>query len=196
MLARGTGHLNYLSAEWIPLYILCLLRLLAERRLHWGIAGAGCLLMTAYSEYYYLIYSAMFCGVYVTYRIWSNPSVLRDRELLSGVLLMVGLVVTGFLPILWLLMTEESGFLYAGLGGSAKLGADLLAFAVPPPGSWLYGDWGEDLYAVFSGGNDMEATVFAGYSVMALAMWGVWRLRSDSGMRLWVVFTAAFAVLA
>ena len=26
MLARGTGHLNYLSAEWIPLYALCLMR--------------------------------------------------------------------------------------------------------------------------------------------------------------------------
>lgn len=196
MLARGTGHLNYLSAEWIPLYVLCLMRFCDEGNVRWSIAAAICLLLTAYSEYYYLIYLTMFTVGYLVHRYGAEPSLLLQRNVYGGLLLMGGLVAAGFSPILWLLISQDSGFLYGGWSGSAKLGADLLAFVVPPPDSWFYGDWGRDLYLLFSGGNPMEATVFAGYVALTLSVWCGGRLWRRREVRLWVIVTLVFAILS
>lgn len=197
MLARGTGHLNYLSSEWMPFYILCLLRLVGDGRRRWA-AGAGLfLLATAYSEYYYLIYLTLFTGLYLGYLAWREPSTILNGNFLINFALMGLFVAAGFAPILWALFgVEQSGFIYGGWSSSAKLGADLLAFVVPPPHSLIYSGWGQDLFARFSGGNGMEATVFTGYIVLGLALWSIFRLRAEAQVRLWGWMTLIFAILS
>lgn len=197
MLARGTGHFNYLSSEWIPFYILCLLRLVDEGKRCWALGAAAFLLATAYSEYYYLIYLVMFTGFYLGYLAWRQRARILKRNFLVNFALMGSLAVVGFSPILWVLFgIDQSGFIYGGWSGSGKLGADLLGFFVPPPHSLLYQGWGGELFARFTGGNGMEATVFTGYTVLALVLWGVWKLRAAQEVRLWAWITLIFAVLA
>ena len=197
MLTRSLGHLNYLSGEWIPLYALCLIRLLETRERRWAVGGGLCLLLTAYCEYYYLIYLTMFTAFYLGWRFWRDRAVVMDRAFLGPFALMGGIAVVGFAPILWMLLgTAQSGYLYGGWGASAKLGADLLAFVTPPPGSLLYGDIGAGLYEVFSGGNAVEGTVFAGYVVLALAATCTLCLRGDEAVRPWLLLTLAFFLLS
>jgi hypothetical protein len=197
MLTRGLGHLNYLSGEWMPLYVLCLIRLLETRERRWAVWGALCLLLTAYCEYYYLIYLTMFTALYLGWRFRSDRAAVLDRTFLGLFALMGGIAAVGFAPILWLLFgTEQSGYLYGGWGASAKLGADLLAFITPPPGSLLYGDIGAGLYEVFSGGNAVEGTVFAGYVALGLAATCILRLRGDGAVRAWLFITLAFFLLS
>ena len=197
MLTRGLGHLNYLSSEWMPLYILCLLRLQAEGGRRWAVGAGLFMLLTAYSEYYYLIYLTLFTALYLGYQLWRDSAAVLNRRFLSGLALLVGLALVGFSPILWALFgTAQSGFIYGGWSGSAKLGADLLAFVTPPPGSLLYGDLGENLFTRFSGGNATEATVFAGYAVLGLVGWGAWQLRREEAMRPWLWLTLIFFLLS
>ena len=197
MLTRGTGHLNYLSGEWIPLYALCLIRLLETRERRWATGGGLCLLLTAYCEYYYLIYLTLFTIFYLGWRLWRDRAEVLDRVFLTHFALMGGIAAVGFAPILWVLFgTAQSGYLYGGWGASAKLGADLLAFVTPPPGSLLYGDLGAGLYEVFSGGNAVEGTVFAGYAVLGLLATCVLRLRSDRAVQPWLWLTLAFFLLS
>ena len=197
MLTRGTGHLNYLSGEWIPLYALCLIRLLQTRERRWAVGGGLCLLLTAYCEYYYLIYLTMFTALYLGWWLRRDRTLVLQRAFLEPFALMGGIAVVGFAPILWMLFgTAQSGYLYGGWGASAKLGADLLAFVTPPPGSLLYGDIGAGLYEAFSGGNAVEGTVFAGYAVLGLAATCVLRLRGDAVVRCWLLLTLVFFLLS
>lgn len=193
MLTRGLGHLNYLSGEWIPLYILCLMRLLETRQRCWAVAGSAFLLLTAYCEYYYLIYLTLFTVFYLGWRFWRDKRELLHREFLRGFALMGILSLSGFAPILWILFgTTQSDYLYGGWGATAKLGADLLAFVTPPPGSFLYGDMGAGLYQVFSGGNAVEGTVFIGFTVLGLVGFCAVRLRYIEEIKPWLWGTLGF----
>ena len=197
MLTRGTGHLNYLSGEFIPLYALCLLRLLEEGRARWAVGGGFCLLFTAYCEYYYLIYLSIFTFAFLAYRARRDPASVLRPQLVKQFCLMGAIALVGFSPILLALLTaSDSGFIYGGWSGSAKMGADLLAFVVPPPGSLLYGDVGRSLYSVFTGGNAIEGTVFVGFTALALAAWSAVRLRRDSRVRPWLWMTLLFWLLS
>ena len=197
MLARGLGHLNYLSGEWMPLYILCLLRLLEEGKRRWAVGAGIFLLLTAYCEYYYLIYLTLFTVLYLGYRAWRVPREVFNRNFLLNCGLMGVIAAVGFSPILWALFgVRQSGFLYGGWSGSAKLGADLLAFFTPPPGSLLYGDIGRTLFERFSGGNAIEGTVFTGYIVLVLVAWGAWRLRQEEAVRPWLWLALIFSLLS
>jgi hypothetical protein len=197
MLARGQGHLNYLSGEWMPLYVLCLLRLLEERKGRWAMGMGLFLLLTAYCEYYYLIYLVIFTGLYVGWRAWKEPEAIFNRAFLGRFSLAVGMAALGFAPILRALFNaSQSEYIYGGWGGSAKLGADLLAFFTPPPGSLLYRDWSLQLFGRFSGGNWIEATVFAGYAVLALAGVCLGKLRRDEKVRPWLWLTLIFFLLS
>ncbi len=193
MLTRSLGHLNYLSGEWIPLYILCLMRLIETRQRRWAVAGSVFLLLTAYCEYYYLIYLTLFTGFYLGWRFWRNKQELLHAEFLRHFALMGALALVGFAPILWILFaTAQSDYLYGGWGATAKLGADLAAFVTPPPGSLLYGDIGAELYEVFSGGNAVEGTVFTGYIALGLAVFCAVRLHSVEVIKPWLWSTLGF----
>ncbi len=197
MLTRGTGHLNYLSGEWMPLYALCLIRLLQTREKRWAWGGGLCLLLTAYCEYYYLIYLTLFTVFYLGWRFRCDRQELLNSTFLIRFALMGAGAVVGFAPILWVLFgTAQSSYIYGGWGASAKLGADLLAFFSPPPGSLLYGDISAGLYETFSGGNAVEGTVFTGYVVLGLSAICIWRLRGDESVRLWLWLTLVFFLLS
>lgn len=193
MLTRSLGHLNYLSGEWMPLYILCLMRLVETPQRRWALAGSVFLLLTAYCEYYYLIYLTIFTGGYLGWIFWCDRGKLLRVDFLRHFALMGILVLCGFAPILWILLgTAQSDYLYGGWGATAKLGADLLAFITPPPGSLLYGDVGADLYGVFSGGNVVEGTVFSGFLVLGLTAFCVIRLRHIENIKFWLWSTFTF----
>ena len=197
MLTRGTGHLNYLSSEWIPLYVLCLIRLLETQNRRWAWGGGLCLLLTGYCEYYYLIYLTLFTAFYLAWRSCRDRATVLNRTFLAHFALMGAIAMAGFAPILRALFgTAQSDYLYGGWGAAAKFGADLLAFVVPPPGSLLYGNTGAELYRTFSGGNEVEATVFAGYAVLGLTATCILRLRSDEAVRPWLWLTLGGFILS
>ena len=197
MIARSFGHLNYLSSEWIPFYILCLLKMVRHNRSRSAIGAGFFLLLTAYSEYYYLIYLAMFTGGYLCYVLFKKKDGIFNGRFLLNLLYMVGVPVIGFSPVLWALRPgSETDFVYAGWAGSGKYGADLLAFFTPPPGSLLYGSWSASLFERFTGGASTEATVFAGYAVCLLAAYAVFRMRAEPDVRMWLWTTLIFAILS
>lgn len=197
MIARSFGHLNYLSSDWIPFYVLCLMKMVQHNRFRSAIGAGIFLLLTAYSEYYYLIYLAMFTGGYLCYAARKKKDRIWNRRFLLNLLCMVGFLVIGFSPVLLALRPgNETDFIYAGWSGSGKYGADLLAFFTPPPGSFLYGNWSRSLFARFTGANATEATVFAGYVACLLAAYAVFRIRSEPDVRMWLWMTLIFTTLS
>lgn len=197
MLTRGLGHLHCLSSEWIPLYVLCLIRLWETRRQRWAWGGGLCLLATAYSDYYYLTYLFLFTALYLAWRCHGDRAAAMNRAFLAQFALMGIIATVGLTPILWnLLASAQDSYLYGGLSASAKFGADLLAFVTPPPGSLLYGNMGAEHYQTFTGGNPTEGTVFAGYVVLGLMAICLLCLRGDQAVRPWLWLTLAFFLLS
>ena len=88
MLTRGLGHLNYLSSEWMPLYILCLLKLVDSSERRWALGGSAFLLLTAYCEYYYLIYLALFTAIYLIWCYIHRPDQILCGDFVRKFLLM------------------------------------------------------------------------------------------------------------
>ena len=196
MLTRSLSHFNYLSSEWIPLYVLCLIRLVETKDQRWAWGSGLCLLLTAYSDYYYLIYLTLFTAFFLGWRCYRDRASVLNRTFLAHFVLMGAVVAVGFAPILWALFgAAQSGYVY-GRGAAANAGADLLAFITPPPGSLLYGDIGAELHPTFSGGNAVEATVFAGYVVLGLMATCVLCLRGDQAVRPWLWLTLVFFLLS
>ena len=197
MVTRSLCHLNYLSSEWIPLYVLCLIRLLETKGRRWAWSGGLCLLLTAYCEYYYLIYLTLFTVFFLGWRFCHHRAEVLNRTFLVRFALMGAIAAVGFAPILWALLdTGQTRYLYGGWGASAKFGADILAFVTPPPGSLLYGNIGAELYRVFSAGNSSEGTVFAGYVALGLMATCALRLRGDLAVRPWLWLTLGAFLLS
>ncbi|MEP6774646.1 MAG: hypothetical protein ABJA50_03540, partial [Chloroflexota bacterium] len=221
------GHMNLASLQWIPFYVLLLLKALdwrhegqneesavTERQKPpggqlgsafsrpWYALGAGALLaVNAYTEWTYAIFLVLLTGVVVAWRILL-PS--ERRLVTAGVgwwalgvrLVIIGatfLVWTG--PILFPTLAEaRQGYAQQPPEETLFYSADLVNGLLP---SELHPLWGPAIAGTVSQlppylplKNPSERDLFLGYAALAVAAWGVWRLRRNIRVLFWA-FTAA-----
>lgn len=221
------GHMNLASLQWIPFYVLLLLKALdwrpegrseelavKERQKPpsgllrsafsspWYALGAGALLaVNAYTEWTYAIFLVLLTGVVVAWRILL-PS--ERRQVTAGVgwwalgarLVIVG--VTFFVltaPIFFPTLAEaRQGYAQQPPEETLFYSADLVNGFLP---SELHPIWGPNIASTVAQlppylplKNPSERDLFLGYTVLAVAAWGVWRLRRNIRVLFWA-FTAA-----
>jgi hypothetical protein len=165
--AHLLGHFNLVSTEWLPFYILALLKLTNDSKrggIYPSLSCAVFLLLIALCDFYYLVYALIFTVLFAAYRIRINGYRAfweQDRHKLAAAL---GLFLIGFAPILTM---AGINLLQAGpvtvhrWGGATGFQADLLAFITPSPLHPLLGPLVQPITRMFKG-NLAEATVFAG----------------------------------
>jgi hypothetical protein len=216
------GHMNLASLQWIPFYVLLLLKALDWRPQHpsyapaltqqqdqpagivrsafsrpWYALGAGALLaVNAYTEWTYAIFLVLLTGVIVAWRILM-PS---ERRLvaagagwwaLGARLVIIGvtfLVLTA--PIFFPTLAEaRQGYAQQPPEETLFYSADLVNGFLP---SELHPLWGPNIASTVSQlppylplKNPSERDLFLGYTVLAVAAWGVWRLRRNIRVLFW-----------
>src|SRR5215218_8894310 len=57
--SHAHGHLNLLSMEWVPLFVLCWYRLISKPRVITGVVSAGVLFLVLLCDYYYFLYCVL-----------------------------------------------------------------------------------------------------------------------------------------
>ena len=131
--AHLLGHFNLVSTEWLPFYILALLKLTNDSKrggIYPSLSCAVFLLLIALCDFYYLVYALIFTVLFAAYRIRINGYRAfweQDRHKLAAAL---GLFLIGFAPILTM---AGINLLQAGpvtvhrWGGATGFQADLLA---------------------------------------------------------------------
>jgi hypothetical protein len=110
-------------------------------------------------------------------------------------LILVGLLfAVGFTPILSAMVPDllaEGDFFVQGSGFAEVFSADLVSFIVP---TQLH-PWLGSLVEGFAFPHDKGQHLFLGYTVLALALWAIVRLRRDAAVRFWAVSAGIFFLL-
>ncbi|MGH7899784.1 MAG: hypothetical protein ACREQQ_17645 [Candidatus Binatia bacterium] len=194
--AHTGAHLNLVSIEWLPLHLLCWLRLLERPSSGRALAAALSLFAIYLCDYYYFAYALLASVWFAAYEAWRRREWLFLARgeyrrplavfalafaLSSGVLIAAG--VRAYL---------ESPFV--GGHDPAVLSLDLLAPFVPGGDSRFAGrtTW----FWKTIRGNVNENSVFLGISTIVLAACAFADRRRSFGLGRWSGLVVLFAVLA
>jgi hypothetical protein len=189
------GHLNLISMEWIPFYVLFLIKTLREKDSKNAFFAGIFLFLTAACDYYYLLYLATFTALFFVFCLWCDPATLLSRNTLKriGVMVITFGVPFSFLisPLLLELFFSGSSYMYNG--GFVQYSADLLGFFIPAPFHPVLGNFIAPIQHFT--GNTGENTTFAGYTVLFLGLIAVLK-RETKEILFWITATGVFFILS
>ena len=151
--ARALEHMNLVSIQWIPFYILFLLKMRQEKSLKNVFFAATFLILTGLTaDLQYVLFLALFTVFFVAYEFVSN------KEQIAKFLVKLG-IMTLFSAIFMVLLLAPmiSGF-FAGKydyaasspSDSVALSADLLAFFTPNSRNLFFGSYTAGVISNFS----------------------------------------------
>jgi|GEM_PF-3434678 len=194
------GHLHLFSMQWLPLFVLSLLRFWDRPRFprawHLAISMA---LMVANSPYYTLYFLAPVLVCFVAYQMGKERARLLERRFLSGLFLALAVsVISAFVVYARLFFADEAtAEALTGYGGETlRYSADLLAYLTPSPHHPVFGTLVAPLYANFTAPhNTVELTVYVGLVALLLAVWGL-RTRGKSALSFWVLLALVGFILS
>jgi len=194
--AHLLGHMQVISLEWLPFYVLSLVRSLSSDRLRVRsdlLLPVLFLVLTALCDWYYAFYLLLFTVVYLAYRLWVQR---RPRLLLmktAFILISSGVLLSPLLVPMVLAAAGDSSYLSSPFETTVRLSADLLAFVAPNEFHPLWGEAAARLSEGFTSSTS-ERVVFAGYIPLALAVYAIWTERRKAAS--WLASLAVFFLLA
>ncbi len=215
------GHMNLSSLEWIPFYVLLLLKAIDAPSVASGstpdtqhsalflAAGAGVLLaVNAYTDLLYAIFLMLLTGLILAWRVLapSERRLLREvgvgwREGLLRLLVGGGAFLLLVSPIILPTLAEaRQGYAQQPPRETLVYSSDAILAFTP---SELHPLWGKAIserinrigpYLPIK--NPSERVVFLGYAVLGLAAYGVWWLRANRRVRFWAFVAGATWLLS
>ncbi len=194
--AHLLGHMQVISLQWLPFYVLSLVRLFSTERLRVGsevLLPVVFLVLTALCDWYYVLYLLIFTAAYVVYQLCRRR---RPGPLLLNaglVLALTGLTLSPLLVPMVMEASRDSSYLSSTFETTRNLSADLLAFVTPNEFHPVWGEAAARLSEVFTSSTS-ERMVFAGYIPLALGAYAVWADRRKA--LFWLVCCLVFFVLA
>jgi hypothetical protein len=192
--AHSLGHLNLLSIEWIPFYVLFFFKTIDENNYKNSIYAAFFLLLVFLSEYTYSVYLCIFTAFFLLYYIFEDRNYIVNKNVIIKLFLMGLSFSILFLPFAYPLLKElllsQSSYMYST--GFVTYSADLLAFFIPSKFHPIFGQFVLPIYHNFTG-NAAEFTVFAGYTVLLLSLISFLKIRTKE-VKFWVSSTVVFFI--
>jgi hypothetical protein len=193
--AHAEHHLQLTSIQFIPFFVLYLIKLSAQPGWKYSLLAGGFLFLTALCSWYYLLYLLVFCLIFIPYQLVIQAPQQLNRRLLGKLLAMLlffGILIS---PFIYPMLKEKFyGTYYFSKDLQALFSADLTAFFIPPPAHPLAPPYLDKLYNTL-GKNPWEATVFLGYSVLLLAGYAIRKLEwNKTGV--WVISGFTFAAFS
>jgi hypothetical protein len=195
--AHAEGHLQLVSLEWIPLFVLLWLKLVTRPTVALGVGAAVVLFLVILCDYYYFFYCVITGVVVVAWWLMRRPAgPLFDAQRVAAfsafaaVALMTSGVLAGALT--W---SAGRDHLY-GAHATSDYSMDLLSPLIYG-GHWRFNELTRRFWTRLPG-NIHESSVHLGFSVIALALYA-WRKRREiraPEMRLFAALALVFLVLA
>ncbi len=198
--AHAEGHMNLVSIEWIPLFILCWYRLVTDPRISKAIASGFVLFAVLLCDNYYFLYCVFSAILIVLWNAVStgNPFFFLNKKHLSsfGAFSIVCLGTCGFLIFPLLRLTSADPF--SGAHNPLDFSLDLPAIFIPG-GHWRFAGFTEFYWSNLPG-NIHENSVCIGLSVLFL-LWYAWHKRQTGRLEypsfsLWYVILLFFGTMA
>ena len=193
------GQFNIASSQWIPFFVLFLLRMGRNpKRLRYPVLGGLFLTMQAWAEMTFASFLLIFTGLYA---LWLAAVKPRRQALtfLGGLLLMLALFAVGISPMLAAMLPDlraEGDFWVRGTGFAEVFSADPVGLLLPTRLHPLFGK----LVDRFPFPHDKGQHLYPGYVTLLLALLGLLKGKGrPRDIKLRAFFAAAalaFTVLA
>jgi hypothetical protein len=190
--AHSFGHVNLISTEAFPLFLLGLLTLSKRPRIPTAIGTAMAMLVALLCDQYQFLYCVLSCGVLLVWWVFSGRigQNLRRRHLIAfAAFLVTSLLTCG--PIV-LGMLHESGHPPLRSHDADWYSADLLGPWVPD-WAWLYSEWTRPVWSPLSN-SSVEKSICLGPAVVIAAFCAFFPRRRPPRLRLGSL--SLFAALA
>jgi hypothetical protein len=190
-------HPQLLMASFlVPLFALCLSKATEQPTTKRWVLCALVWAASAGISWYCTISLFIYLAVFAVLRTRGRwPKNLAARHLRSVTVALLVLVVAAAPFVLPLMISPaRDSIVNRSLTESTMYAADLLAFFVPSPTNPVFGKLTGPMYRHFTG-NPYEQTVYLGYILLGLAVFGVLR-SSKEKTRLFVVAAVTFFILA
>ena len=186
------SFINYLSTQWLPFYILFLIKSLEEEKskyLNIFLASLFLLFNSLICEIYGL-FAALFTFAYLSYYL----IVKKDYELRKSGFIrcfaIFSLFLLFFSPILYsmakFLLENGERVLFTTMENARFESVDLLAYFIPSLLHPFFGNFFSDLTKNFTG-IFQEVTVFPGYVVIFLTLYCVLKIKREAIIKFWVL---------
>lgn len=196
--AHAQGHLNLVSLEWIPLFLLLWLKLLSNPRVWLAVGAAIALFLVILCDYYYFLYCVLAAVIIFGWNlIGERRKLVSARDGLLAPLVVFCLVAAATSGVLagslvWLELKDP----LTGAHSPREFSLDLLAPFVYG-GHWRFANLTKGYWSRLPGDIN-ESSVHLGLSVVVVLLY-VWRKRKLVGARrteLWFLIMLFYAVLA
>lgn len=195
--AHLLSHLDLVSMEWIPLFILCWYALIKQPNWKWGIGAGVSLGLVLWTHAYYFFYcilaGLLIVGWFAFVKRGVRFLVEGNYRTAFGVFAIVALLTCG--PMVAGFLGSSAGEQIVG-HDSAQNSLDLVALVVPAR-IWRFHASIEPYWANWNG-NLSETNAALSLAALALAV-GVWVKRRSIGypnLGLWYLLLLVFGVLA
>jgi hypothetical protein len=163
------GHLNLATLQWLPFYILFLLKFVQQGSRRSALLAVFCLVFTALHSWYYVLY----CGL-LTLAVWFWPGqATRFMTRLGRTTLVLGAAVVVLMPLLIPMVRLLGETRLVGAHNPLRHSVDGLSFWVPgPPSTWAA--WFEDVWIAYAAQQrEPGASAYLGYTVVGLCLIGL-----------------------
>ena len=197
--AHAVGHLNLVSLEWIPLFLLAWLRLLERPSVGRGAQAALALFLVLLCDHYYFLYCVLAGALVLLVRAFQRRDLLfwlRPPFVVPlGCFVAVSALSSGalVLPLIW----HAQGDPLSGAHPAGYFSMDLLSLWIPG-GNWRFSELTLPFWSRLSGEPVHESSVHLGFAA-TLAIFFAWRQRASLralDLVVWWVILVFFAVMS
>lgn len=193
--AHSQGHLQLVSLQFVPLFLLCWLRMLETPTAGRGILSAVALGLVLLCDYYYFFYCCLTVALWLLMAaIGWEPLGRLGRRHAPGLLafVLVALVLAG--PLIAALLRVQRTDPWIGAHDVRAYSADPLALIVPG-GHWVFGRLTRNFWERV--GDPNEHSIHLGLATLALAVLGMGTgSHARRHLRCWAVLGGVFLLLA
>jgi hypothetical protein len=167
-------HLNLASTQWLPLYILFLIKLYEKPTIRYALGTAVFLGLNFLSAEHYFLFAVIFTVFFIGYRLitqWHHRERFQARSVIQytllSLLIFLGLIIPAIISVV-----AQPTLKYITTSAISELdglSADVLAFIIPNAWHPIWGTWFVSISTQFTA-STFEKTVFIGWTVLLLAL--------------------------
>jgi hypothetical protein len=188
------GHSNLLSSQWLPAYLLCLLRVLettGRRRTGFIALAIVAMILLTLTDWLYIVFAVLLT---VIIAVWYAVARRSVAPLILGAAIGLPWAIVS-LPLLIATAAEvRSGITdLPSLGTIRNYSADLLSFGIPSTRHWLFGPLALKVER-YSSAPFVEGDVYLGYVPLLLSLCALWFARRRAA--LWSAIALIFVILS
>lgn len=194
--AHAIGHMQLVSLQWIPLFILLWWKLLTTPRYRYAAGSSFVLLLIILCDYYYFLYSVA-AAVMILVHLWHSKQLpsFKAKQAKRPLILfsLMSLLIVLPLPLQLMLVNHNDPLL--GSHPTRIFSTDILTPFIDG-GFWRF-QWITFGYWQHIKAYIAESSIYVGLSVLTLSGIAIWKRRKiHKDINLWIVLGILFFIFS